>query len=184
MIERPCARALALGAGLLALSVGGCDGTFQVYYPAALQAYSQEYTILSDGRLNFYVFFTRSPDPASLIAGENVILETEEEPNAEINLYLHMDVTVLQITTIKGYHDLLTFDPDGFFNSIFIIRTHNKVQPFLNHTICLMVYLYLRFCIWNPFDKHEYIQYLLLKLFFESFEYQRPVGPTKTKGIA
>lgn len=93
--------------------LGGCP--FAVVFPKALQTTSQNFEI-DGGKLKITVAFSGAVDMSSLVAGTNVILVTEKDANASINITSGTTTADIVITSVADYGDLLTFDPDGFFS--------------------------------------------------------------------
>jgi hypothetical protein len=112
MASRTRKSLLAFCAGISAIMMAGC--TFQVLFPVAMQTSSQDFEI--DGsKIKIRVTFTRAVDMSSLVAGTNVILVTEQDANADINITSGSTAADIVITSVADNGDLLTFDPDGFF---------------------------------------------------------------------
>jgi hypothetical protein len=103
---------LVVCAGLSLGVMGGCP--FQVAFPTALQTTSQDYQISGD-KIQINVAFTKAVDMSSLVAGTNVILVTETDTNADINITAGATTADIVITSVADYGDLLIFDTDGFF---------------------------------------------------------------------
>ena len=114
-------RKTTLGVLLVGMLVGaggaGCPGEFGfvVTLPVANQVDSQDFEILADGRLRIRVWFTEAVDMDSLVAGTNVILDTEDVTNADITIAPGATAWSIVITSVDEAGDLLTYDPDGFF---------------------------------------------------------------------
>jgi hypothetical protein len=104
-------------AGLVAFagSMFGC-ARFQVVSPEPAQVDSQQYRVNDDDQIEITVTFNRAVDPDILKPGVNVILETEEDENAEIGITPGLTSSQVIITSEEPYMDLLVFDPDGFFS--------------------------------------------------------------------
>lgn len=114
-MSRKVSRSLiGLCAGVVLLLIGGCPYTFTVLYPTAMQTTSQDFQ-LDNGKIVIRVTFSKPVDMSSLIAGTNVILVTETDPNANITITAGTTAADILITTVDDASDLLNFDPDGFF---------------------------------------------------------------------
>ncbi|MFQ5806043.1 MAG: hypothetical protein ACE5I3_06305 [Phycisphaerae bacterium] len=106
-------KALLVTCATLALCVmAGCP--FRVIFPTAMQTTSQDYEI-DNSKIKITVVFNKAVDMSSLVAGTNVILVTEKDANADINITAGTTPADVVITSVDDYGDLLTFDPDGFF---------------------------------------------------------------------
>jgi hypothetical protein len=114
-MSRGVSNAKLLVCALLSAGLMGAACPFQVYWPAGRQAYSQDFSIDQEGRIRINVVFTDAVDMSSVIAGTNVILETENDANADTTVYPGDVQFYFMIVSTDDYHDLLTFDPDGFF---------------------------------------------------------------------
>jgi len=89
--------------------------TFRVVYPVT----SQDFQIDASNRLVMTVRFSEDVDLTSLVAGTNVILDTENVTNASITIAAGTNAREIIVTSVDAYDNtgapLLTFDPDGFF---------------------------------------------------------------------
>lgn len=111
--------AMVMCAVVAAVVVAGCPWTFpfQVTFPAAEQSGSQDFGIggSNGNKLVITVQFTRAVDMDSLIPGTNVVLDTEQDNNADITIAAGSNSREIVITSVADYTDLLVFDPDGYF---------------------------------------------------------------------
>lgn len=105
---------LLLAAVLAVMTTLGCNGTFKVTFPAAGQTSSQDFSVPGD-KLEIRVRFSESVDFSSLVARQNVILETELDSNADITIS-SVNSSEIRITSVLDAGDLLEFDADGFFS--------------------------------------------------------------------
>jgi hypothetical protein len=104
--------ATCLTAGVAVMA--GCP--FQVKTPDLAQTSSQEYEVNEDNQIEILVTFNAAIDRTTLVPGVNVILETELDPNADIDITAGPTPRTIVITSEAPIDELLEFDPDGFFS--------------------------------------------------------------------
>lgn len=91
----------------------GCPGdAFQVIFPTN----SQDFAIGGSDQLVMTVRFDSDVDMSSLVAGTNVILNTDTVMNANITITAGATANEIVITSDDTISNLLTFDPDGLFS--------------------------------------------------------------------
>ncbi|NIA15238.1 MAG: hypothetical protein GWP08_14305 [Nitrospiraceae bacterium] len=104
--------AVLVALGVMVVFSTGCPlTTFYVTYPTN----SQHYTVNAGNQLVMTVRFSRDVDFSSLVAGANVVLDTDTTANATITIAAGSAANEIVITTTDTVANLLTFQPDGFF---------------------------------------------------------------------
>jgi hypothetical protein len=83
----------------------GCP--FQVTSPEPAQTNSQEFRINDNSQIEIVVTFNAPVDHASVMPGVNVILETEQNPSADIRVTPGSAPSMFTLTTDRPYQDLL-----------------------------------------------------------------------------
>ena len=87
---------------------------FRVLSPTANATESQQFTY-PGGKLEIEVEFSEDVWLSSIIAGDNVVLDTNLYSDVDI-IITHSGLDTILITTVADYGDLLNFAPNAFFD--------------------------------------------------------------------
>ena len=118
---------------LVAVLMTGCPPA--TYLEVSFPGTSQDFQVNDSNQLVLTIRFSEDIAFDSLIAGSNVILNTEDVTNASITIAVGATANEIVITSDGTVGDLLTFDPDGFFSIVLKATGGNPVESVDGHVL-------------------------------------------------